>query len=76
MNDQITKKIEEKSIVQLSPYLLDAKKEISTSLNQDLEKNLHLQGEVDKLQLNELYPLKNNLFIRSTISGKLKLNID
>lgn len=76
LNDQIAKKIEEKSIIELTPYLLDAKKEITASLNQNLDKNIHLQGEVDKLQLNELYPLKNNLFIRSTISGKLKLKID
>ena len=76
LNDQITKKIEEKSLFDLKPYLLDAKKEITASLNQDLDKNIHLQGEVDKLQLNELYPLKNNLFIRSTISGKLKLKIE
>jgi hypothetical protein len=76
MNDQIVKKVEEKSIFNLKPYLLDAKKEISLSLNQNLDKNIHLQGEVTNLLLNELYPLKNNLFIRSTISGKLKLKID
>ena len=76
LNDQICKKIEEKSNFDLSPFLQDAKKEITTSLNQDLEKNVHLKGEVDKLLLNELFPLKNNLFIRSTIHGKLKLKID
>jgi hypothetical protein len=76
LNDQISKKIEEKSIFDLKPYLLDAKKEIAASLNQELEKNVHLIGDVDKLQLNEFYPLKNRLFLRSTIIGKLKLKID
>ena len=76
LNDQITKKIEEKSLFDLKPYLLNAKTEIAASINQDLDKNIHLQGEVDKLKISELYPLKNNLFIRSTISGKLKLKID
>ena len=76
LNDQISKKIEEKSIFELKPYLSDAKKEIASSLNQELEKNVHLIGEVDKLQLNEFYPLKNKLFLRSTIIGKLKLKID
>ena len=76
LNDQISRKIEEKSVFDLKPYLGDAKKEIAASLNQDLEKNVHLIGEVDKLYLNEFFPLKNKLFLRSTILGKLKLNID
>ena len=76
LNDQISRKIEEKSVFDLKPYIKDAKKEITASLNQDLEKNVHLIGEVDKLYLNEFFPLKNKLFLRSTIQGKLKLNID
>jgi hypothetical protein len=76
LNDQISRKIEEKSVFDLKPYIKDAKKEIAASLNQDLEKNVHLIGEVDKLYLNEFFPLKNKLFLRSTILGKLKLNID
>lgn len=76
LNNQICKKIEEKSVFELRPYLLEVKKEIATSLNQDLQKNVHLKGQVDNLELNELFPLKDKLFVRSTIIGKLKLNID
>ena len=76
LNDQICKKIEEKSVFELRSYLEDAKKEIATSLNQDLQKNVHLKGQVDTLELHELFPLKDKLFIRSLIKGKLKLKID
>ena len=76
LNDQICKKIEEKSVFELRSYLEDAKKEIATSLNQDLQKNVHLKGQVDTLELHELFPLRDKLFIRSLIEGKLKLKID
>ncbi|MFM7662578.1 MAG: DUF4403 family protein, partial [Bacteroidota bacterium] len=75
LDDQISRKIEEKSIFDINHYLNKAKQEISKALNQDLENGIYLRGEIEKIHLNELYPLKKTLFIRSTLFGKLKLKI-
>lgn len=76
LNNHISKKIEDKAIFDLKTYLQDTQSEITASLNQNLQKNVFLQGEVENLRINELFPLENKLFIRSTIRGKLKLKID
>ena len=75
-NDQITKKLEYEAKVDLKSIITEAKHEITKSLNQDLEKNIHLSGNVHKMDVIDLFPLKKGLFIRSEITGKLKLNID
>jgi len=75
LDDQISRKIEEKSIFDINHYLNKAKQEISKALNQELENGIYLLGEIEKIHLNELYPLKKALFIRSTLFGKLKLKI-
>jgi len=75
-NDQITKKLEHEAKVDLKSIITEAKHEITKSLNQDLEKNIHLSGSVQKMNLIDLFPLNKGLFIRSEITGKLKLNID
>lgn len=75
-NDRITKKVENEAKIELKSLIQEAKKEITKALNQDLEKNIHLSGHVDSVNIIDLYPLKKGLFIRSEINGKLKLKID
>ena len=75
-NDRITKKVENEAKIELKSLIQEAKKEITKALNQDLEKNIHLSGHVDSINIIDLYPLKKGLFIRSEINGKLKLKID
>jgi hypothetical protein len=75
-NDQLTKKVEKEAKVDLKSILAESKNEITKALNQDLEQNIHLSGNVQKMDVIDLFPLKKGLFIRSEITGKLKLNID
>ena len=75
-NDQITKKLESEAKVDLKSILTESKNEITKALNQDLEQNIHLSGNVHKMDVIDLFPLKKGLFIRSEITGKLKLNIE
>jgi hypothetical protein len=75
-NDQLLKKVENEAKIDLKSILNESKQEISKALNQDLDKNIHLSGSVQKMDVIDLFPLKKGLFIRSEISGKLKLNID
>lgn len=75
-NDRITKKVENEAKIELKSLIQEAKKEITKALNQDLEKNIHLSGHVDSINIIDLYPLTKGLFIRSEINGKLKLKID
>ena len=67
---------EKEAKVDLKSILTESKNEITKALNQDLEQNIHLSGNVQKMDVIDLFPLKKGLFIRSEITGKLKLNID
>jgi hypothetical protein len=75
LNEKINQKLEREIVVDLKTLLDQTKKEITTSLNSKLNDQVTLKGSVESMKINEIYPLKKGVFIRSEILGQLKLII-
>lgn len=71
--DKITKKMQEATRQDLSIHLNEARTHINQSLSFRFEDFL-VKGEVTKIDVQELYPGKTELFVRVKITGKMKVS--
>jgi hypothetical protein len=76
LNDQITNKIEENANFDLKNALDEAKSEINSSINTKLTEEVLMKGTIETLSLKEIFPLSKGVFVRSEITGKMKLKIN
>lgn len=76
LNDQIINKIEENANFDLKNALDEAKSEINRSINTKLTEQVLMNGTIESLSLKEIFPLSKGVFVRSEITGKMKLKIN
>lgn len=72
-NKKIETVLESKAKYDLSNLLLNTKNKLQTQLNRNLENNIKIEGEVKSLDIQGIYPTKENLLIRSQSNGSLKV---
>lgn len=73
---KVTKLIRESASMDLKPYLDDLRKELTKSLNGELDKGVHMYGRVKEIKINEIHPMSNQLFVRLHSLGKLGIRLD
>lgn len=74
-NSKIIKKIEENANYDYTPMVNDMKKQINTSLNQELSKGVSMSGSIKDIKLNNIFYGQNHLVLRTHLEGNLKLII-
>jgi hypothetical protein len=70
---KITEMIEDQASFDYLPLVSDVKKEINTSLNQEVLKDVHLKGNVSEIYLKELFVTPSHLVLRTQLIGQMKL---
>jgi hypothetical protein len=60
----------------LKNALDEAKSEINSSINTKLTEEVLMKGTIETLSLKEIFPLSKGVFVRSEITGKMKLKIN
>jgi len=76
LNEKITQKLEKNIYFDLSNLLTTATKKITKSLNTRINEQVEMNGMLQNIRIMEIYPLKKGIFVRSEISGQLKLIIE
>ena len=74
-NDKILEMLKKYAVFDLKPVLSDAKKQVTTELNRDLTKEVHLQGNLSEMRINRLFLVDNALLLRTQFIGELKLKM-
>jgi hypothetical protein len=74
-NDQITNKIRDQVVFDITPHMEMMKKNLKQQLNSELTKGVLLQGTAEIFRLKEIYAGKNSLLLRIQAKGTLKLCI-
>ena len=74
-NKKITQAIREAAEVELTPYLDAFKGTINESLNSELAKDVFMKGNVEKITIDLIHPLTDQLFIRINSIGKLEISM-
>lgn len=73
---KITKLMREQASMDLRPYLDSLVQSINENLNVELDEGVHLKGAVKSIEINEIQPLANDLFVRIHSKGKLEILMD
>ena len=68
--------IEEKATYNYTEMVDDMKKEINTSLNQELTKGVNMKGSITNIGINSIYYTATHLVLRTHLDGYLKLILD
>lgn len=75
-SSKITQMIEEKATYNYTEMVDDMKKEINTSLNQELTKGVNMKGSITNIGINSIYYTATHLVLRTHLDGYLKLILD
>jgi hypothetical protein len=75
-NRRITNEIANLGRYDLSKYIDTAKTLINDQLNREWIKGIKNSGNINELKISGIYPLANNLIIRSNASGNLMIKVD
>ncbi len=75
-NDKITQTIRKYSIYNLSDLLKDASVKLEKELNRKIDDKTVLGGKMNVIQVAGIYPLADELLIRTNLQGNIRLSID
>lgn len=70
---KITKIMREQASMNLRPYLDSLTQTLNENLTIELDDGVHLNGAIKSIEINEIQPLMNNLFVRIHSKGKLEI---
>jgi hypothetical protein len=73
---KITKEISKQARFELGGYIDTAKTLINTELNKEWTPGIRSRGNIRDITLVGLYPLQNQLVVRTNCSGNLSINVD
>ena len=73
---RITKEISKNAKFELGAYIDSAKININKQLNQEWIKGIRSYGDIKDIKLIGIYPLQQNLVIRSNCSGDLSVKVE
>jgi hypothetical protein len=72
---KITKMVREAASMDLAPYLEDLKSTIDESLNGKIDEGIYMNGKVNTIHINYIYPREDKLFIRLQSTGALGIQM-
>ena len=72
-NSKITDLMRTSATFDLKPHLIEMKKMIQKEMNREISKGVKLNGEIDSIELNAIYPNHQNLILRVNSKGEIKL---
>lgn len=75
LNDKITEKIKTASVFDITALLGESKNSISAQLNRKLTEDVTMQGAVSSLQVQNIFTLKNAMYLRVLSTGKLSVEV-
>lgn len=73
-SDKITQTIRKYSIYNLSDLLKDASQKLEKELNRKIDDKTALGGKMGAIHVEGIYPLANELLIRTSLQGNIKLS--
>ena len=73
---KITKEIIKQSRFDLGAYIDSAKITMNQQLNTDLAKGVHSVGNIQNITLSGIFPMQNQLIIRSKCEGELAVRVN
>lgn len=73
---KITKEISQYAQFELGAYIDSAKTNINQQLNQELMKGIRSAGNIKDIRLIGIYPMQQQLVIRSNCTGDLSVKVD
>lgn len=74
-NEKITNAIRTGSKYDLAPDLVNVKTLFQKELNRTFDATISSKGEVDELNVTEIYPTKDNLMLRAVSKGNMRIII-
>lgn len=74
-NEKIEKKLQDATKINLAQQLLTLQHDIEKELNQEITEGVHMQGKMNKLEILDVYPFTEQLFIRVRTKGELKIKL-
>lgn len=75
-NDKITQTIRQYSIYSLKDMLKEASQKLEKELNRKIDEKTILGGKMNSIQVENIYPLTNELLIRTNLQGKISLTVE
>jgi hypothetical protein len=74
-SSKITEMIRSNTIFDLSPHIEIVKTTLNKQINTQVQKGMHLKGNIKKIVLEEIYPTENQLILRINSEGKISLEL-
>ncbi len=74
-SDKITEIIKQKSQMELTPQFASVQQMINKEINRELTKGVFLNGKVDEIKLEHIFPNHDQLWLRVNTKGSLTLNM-
>jgi hypothetical protein len=75
-NKKILEELEKNSVFELEDLLNESKLNIASAINEEITKGVKMSGAVNQISLQEIYLDKENMLLRSEVTGTLKIKID
>ncbi len=73
---KITNMLRKETEIDLSPYMETLREELNKNLSMELDKGVHMSGEVEKITIEMIQPRGNQLHIQLHSLGKLAIVMD
>ena len=74
-SEKITNTMREQAVLDITPFMEEMKVTLQQELNTELTKGVFLNGTVENLKLFQIFPGKDDLFLRIHSQGTLKLSM-
>jgi hypothetical protein len=75
-NKKILEELEKNTVFELKDLLNESKSNIVSAINTEITKGVKMSGSVNQISLQEIYLDKENMLLRSEVTGTLKIKID
>jgi hypothetical protein len=75
MNEKITEKIKAASIFDISTVLDEARSGITNQLNRNLTEDVTMKGGVNSLEIQNIFTLKEGLYLRTLSTGNISVQV-
>lgn len=74
-NSKITDMLRKYSTFDLKPQLIDMKETVQKEINREIQKGIEMNGIIESISIQGIYPNSDKLIIRVNSKGEIKLNM-
>jgi hypothetical protein len=75
-SDRIIQEIKKNAVFELDPLILETKESINKELNQKISPEVQMNGQIEKIVVDQLFLDSRYLIVRTNFHGDLKLKIE